>query len=129
MTNFSGIPGKVVQRSGGARFMVHWKARLFMADKVIHLATITSVFKTGFCLQFDRAVPLGTEMNVEFIVNFRKQQNNIRIKATVEYCLLRAKGDGADLDIITSKIDHKDHHLLGNVLQTLSENKEFNLRG
>jgi hypothetical protein len=117
-----------MQRKGGARFMVHWRTRLFMADKVIHPAVITAVFKTGFCLQFHQAVPIGTEMNVEFMVNFRDQTHTVRVKANVDYCLLRAKGDGADLDIITTKIDHKDHHMLGNILQELSEAKQFNLR-
>lgn len=126
MSGLSGITGKSVERKGGPRYMVNWRARLFMADKVIHPATITSVFKTGFCLRFFQAVGIGKEMNVEFVVKFREENHRIRIKAKVDYCLLC--GDGADIDIITTQISSEHSHMLANILQELSEAKEFNLR-
>lgn len=108
--------------------MVNWRSRLFMEDKVIHQAAITSVFKSGFCLLFHHAIPLGTEMNIEFLVQFHDQPHRVRVKGKVDYCLLRAKGDGADLDIVITQINSADQHLLNNVLQALSESKQFNLR-
>lgn len=128
MTNLSGISGKVIDRKGGARYMVNWRSRLFMADKVIHQATITAVFKSGFSLLFHHAVPLGSQMNVEFIVQFQQQAHRLRVKVSVDYCLLRSNGDGADLDLITTSINPEDQHLLNNVLQELSDAKQFNLR-
>lgn len=107
--------------------MVNWRARLFMADKVIHPATIISVYKTGFALRFHQAVPLGAAMNVEFAVKFREESHRIRIRAEVGYCLLRSDGNGVDMDITTTKISGEDSHLLANILQTLTESKEFNL--
>ncbi len=115
-------------RKGGSRFLVNWRGRLFMADKVIHPCVIQSVFKEGFALQFHQALPIGAEMNMEFVVSFRDENHRIRIKAKVDYCLLRSKGGGVDMDITTSKISAEDHHLMGNVLQVLTESKEFNLR-
>lgn len=125
----SDLGGKSITRKGGARFVVNWRARLFMTDKVIHPATITSAYKSGFALQFHQAVPLGTEMNLEFSVDFRGEAQRIRIKAKVGYCLLRSNGDGVDMDVVTSQISREDHHLMGNILQVLTESKEFNLRG
>ena len=106
--------------------MVHWRARLFMADKVIHSAVITALFKTGFCVRFSQAVGIGKEMNVEFVLTFRDQNHRIRVKAKVDYCQL--SGDGADLDVITTKITSEHRQLLANVLQALTEAKEFDLR-
>lgn len=128
MTGLSGISGAVVQRKGKKRYMVHWRCRLFMADKVIHNAVITSVFKEGFGLLFLNAVPVGSLMNVEFAISFNNQPHRIRLKATVDYCLIRSQGDGADLDLITTKIAPKDMHTINNILQELEESKEFNLR-
>ena len=126
MSNLSGITGKVVERSGGPRFLVHWRARLFLADKVIHSATVTSIFKTGLCIRFHQAIGLGSDMNLEFLVNFRKEAHRIRVKAKVEYCLL--SGNGADVDVLITQVSREHNHLLGNILQELSEAKEFNLR-
>lgn len=108
--------------------MVNWRSRLFMADKVIHHATITSVFKSGFSLLFHIAVPLGTEMNVEFIIKLQQQPQRVRVKVKVDYCLLRANGEGADLDILITQISSEDQQLLNDVLLELAEAKQFNLR-
>lgn len=126
MSGFSGIGGKEVQRKGGPRFIVNWRARFFTDDKVIHPAQVNSVFKTGFCLHVQQAVSIGTTVHVEFIVNFRNQAERIRVKATVDYCLVRS--DGADIDILTAGISPAHNHLLSNILQEISEAKEFNLR-
>lgn len=128
MTGLSGISGAVVERKGGKRFMVHWRCRLFMADKHIHNAIITSVFDKGFGMLFLSAVPVGTVMNVEFGLSFNERSHKIRFKAAVDYCLIRSDGEGADLDLITSKISADDQHTINNILQTLSETREFNLR-
>lgn len=128
MSNFSGINPPPAQRIGGPRYLVHWKARLFMSDKVIHPATVIGIFEKGFVLRFFRATPLNTEMNIEFMVNFREEMHRIRIKGQVKYCLLRSQGDGADIDIATTKISREDNHTLNNILQILQESKEFNLR-
>lgn len=77
---------------------------------------------------FHHAVPLGTEMNVEFIVQFQDQPRRVRVKAKVDYCLLRTKGDGADLDLVLTQIGSNDKDLLSSILQALSESKQFNLR-
>lgn len=128
MTGFSGIEGKVVQRKGGQRFLVHWRARFFLADKVIHQTVINAVFKSGFSFVFDHALPVGTEINIEMALKYREQSTRIRAKATVDYCLLRSNNDGADIDILTSKISREDQHTINNILQVLNEAKSFNLR-
>lgn len=127
MANLSGITGKTVERKGGPRYRVNWQARFFQLDKVIHSAEINAAFKGGFCLRFTQALPIGTTMNLEFAVKFQKL-HRIRVKATVDYCFLRADGDGADLDLLIVKIGREDQHLLNNILQELSEAKQFNLR-
>lgn len=128
MTGFSGIEGKPIKRKGGTRYLVHWRARFFMADKVIHLTTITSVFKSGFAFIFPQALPVGAELNIEIALSYQDQPTRIRLKAKVDYCLLRSNSDGADIDVITSKIASQDQHMLNNILQALSESKEFNLK-
>ncbi|ABD79992.1 hypothetical protein Sde_0730 [Saccharophagus degradans 2-40] len=128
MTGLSGISGAVVQRKGGNRFMVHWRCRLFMADKKIHNAVITSVFDKGFGLLFLQAVPMNTIMNVEFGLSFNERPHKIRFKGVVDYCLIRSDNTGADIDLLTTKIANEDQHTINNILQALAESKEFNLR-
>ncbi len=126
MSNLSGISGKSVERRGGPRFLVHWRARLFLADKVIHPAMITNVFKGGFCIRFHQAVGLGKEMNVEFLVKHREENHRVRFKGKVEYCLLTK--EGADIDVEITQISGEHSHMIANIMQQLSESKEFNLR-
>jgi len=108
--------------------MVHWRARLFMADKKIHKATVASIFKAGFCLQFHQAVAVGSDMNVEFAVKYRGENQRIRVKGKVSYCLLRSSGDGADIDLMFTQISSTDNHTYNNILQTLMQSSEVNLR-
>lgn len=128
MTGFSGIQGQVVKRKGGQRYLVHWKARFFLADKVIHQAVINSIFKGGFSFIFSQALPIGKEINLEMGIKYRDEPKRIRIKAKIDYCLLRSNNDGAEIDIITTKIGREDNHTINNILQMMSESKEFNLR-
>ena len=110
--------------------MVYWRARLFMADKVIHPAIITGAYKTGFVLKFHQALAIGTEMNVEFAVKFRDEMHRIRVKAKVAYCQLGGGNSASEveMDISTIKISREDNHLMGNILQTLANSAEMNLK-
>ncbi|MBU2984872.1 hypothetical protein KO528_05895 [Saccharophagus degradans] len=125
MTGLSGISGAVVKRKGGKRFNVHWRCRLFMADKKIHEAVITSVFDKGFGLLFLQAVPVDTVMNVEFGLSFNDKPVKIRFKGAVDYCLIRSDKTGADLDLLTTNISSTDKHTINNVLQALGEANGF----
>lgn len=127
MTNLSGISGEAPKRIPGPRYMVHWRARFFQKDKVIHPATIVAVFEKGFTLSFDYALPVNSEINIEFLLNFREDKQTIRAKAKIHYCLLKSGGNGAEIDIVTTKIGREDQHTLRNVLQVFQESKEFNL--
>ncbi len=128
MTGFSGIEGKQVVRKGGPRYLVHWRARFFLDDKIIQTTVINSVFKSGFSFIFPHALPVGAEINLEMALKYREQPIRIRVKAKIEYCLLRSNNDGADIDVTTTKITREDNHTINNILQELSESKVFNLR-
>ncbi|WP_188149448.1 hypothetical protein [Teredinibacter waterburyi] len=128
MAGFSGITGKSIERKGKHRFLVNWRARLFMADKIIRPAIVTSAHANGLTIRFNEAVPLGTEMNLEFALKFIDQAVKIRIKAKVDYCLIKSNSNEVEIDISTTKISRADQHTLNNILQVLGESNEFNLR-
>ncbi len=115
-------------RKTGPRFLVHWRARLFMADKVIHPATVTAAYKSGFTIKFAHAIPMGTDMHIEFAVNFKDEKHRLRTKAKVGYCLLLSGGEAAELDLNILQISRQDNHTYNNVLQALQEAKEMNLQ-
>jgi hypothetical protein len=110
--NFSGISPSQPDRKGGKRQKVNWRCRFFGADKVIHTTVLTAAFKGGFCMGFTHALPIQTELNLE-IAN---QGKLIRAKVNVDYCLLRSKGDGADIDLLISKISDDDNQILNTFL-------------
>lgn len=108
--------------------MVHWRARMFQKDKVIHPATIVAVFEKGYTMSFETALPLGAEINMEFKVVFREEKHIIRVKAKVDYCLLKSSGSGAEIDLLTTQISSEHQHTLRNILQVFNESKEVNLK-
>lgn len=128
MTGFSEITGQALARPSGPRYLVKWPARFFAADRIIRSTHIQSVFESGFSVFYSQALPIGLELDLEFVLNYAHEPYKMRVKSTVHYCLLRSNGDGAEIDLITSEIKRADEQLLNRVLLELSEAKEFNLR-
>ncbi len=118
MTGLSGITGKAISRKGEQRYAVQWPARFFLDDKVIKQTTICAVFKGGLCIRVDQTIALGKEMHIEFRAKSAQTAHKIRLKAKIDYCLLRDVG--VELDLLTTAIGREDHHKLANIIQSLA---------
>lgn len=114
--------------SKGARYWANWRARYFLEDRKIYHATVTAIYKKGFSLQCAHCLPVGAMMNLEFLVRYKDLPTRIRIKGKVDYCLLKNNGNGAEVEVITTKISREHQHVVNNLIQLMSDSKEFNLR-
>ena len=128
MTSFPGVSASVSPASKGPRYWANWRARYFLHDRKIHHATVIAVYKTGFTLQCAHCLPVGAMMNLEFLVRYKELPTRIRVKGKVTYCLLKSNGDGAEVEVTTTKISGEHQHVVNNLIQLLSDSKEFNLR-
>ncbi|HEY7773101.1 MAG TPA: hypothetical protein VIC26_07955 [Marinagarivorans sp.] len=128
MTHFSGLSPSKVESRTGARYLANWRARYFLHDRKIQHATVSAIYKTGYTLQCTHCLPVGAIMNLEFLVRYKDLPTRIRIKGRVDYCLLKSSGDEAEVEVTTTKISREHQHVVNNLIQLLSNSKEFNLR-
>jgi hypothetical protein len=120
--------GAIMGKANKDRYMVFWKARVLTADRQLHKAIIKEVMQGGFSIDFPHTVPLGTEINIEFYVDFRDKRERVRAKTEVVYCLLRSNSESAKLDLKITRTSKEEMHLLNNILMTFSESKEIDLK-
>lgn len=128
VANLSGLELVNGDAKKGPRYMTNWRARYFLADKRITHATIAAIYQGGFTLSCHQGVPVGQTMNLEFIVNYKDTPTRIRLKAKVDYCLIRSNASGADVDVVITQIPPQDQHVVNNLLQIMSSSKAFDLR-
>lgn len=128
MTSFPGVSASKAQTNKGPRYLANWRARYFLDDRKIQFATVTAIYKTGYSLLCTQCLPVGAVINLEFLVRYKDHPTRIRIKGRVDYCLLKSTGDGAEVEITTTKITPEHQHVVNNLIQLLSDSKEFNLR-
>lgn len=128
VANLSGLDLVNGDAKKGPRYMTNWRARYFLADKRISHATISAIYQGGFTLSCHQGIPVGKTMNLEFIVNYKDTPTRVRLKATVDYCLIRSNSPGADVDVAITQIPAHDKHVVNNLLQIMSSSKAFNLR-
>lgn len=108
-------------------YMVHWKARALPPNKVMREGVISQVSKGGLSLEIPYAVSTGSQLSVEFYVNYKNEPKRIRAHTSVTYCMLKSQGQGSFLRLSITKISKGDLHALNNVLQILGDSDEFNL--
>ena len=128
MTSFPGASASASPASKGPRYLANWRARYFLEDRKIEFATVSAIYKTGYSLQCNNCLPVGAMMNLEFLVRYKELPTRIRVKGRVDYCLLKNTGAGAEVEVTTTKISHEHQHIVNNLIQLLSDSKEFNLR-
>jgi len=112
----------------GTRYMVYWRSKVLMQDRVLRNGVIQKVCKEGFVMRFPQAVSLGVDVNLEFYVSYKEEQCRIRVKTSVVACMLLSGGLGADLELQIVTLSKDERHTLNNVLQLLENSSEFNLR-
>lgn len=128
MTSFPGVSPSNFQAQKGPRYLANWRARYFLDDRKIHLATVTAIYKGGYSVQCPQCLPVGALMNLEFLVRYKEHPTRIRVKGRVDYCLLRNNDAGADVELTITKITSEHQHVVNNLIQLLSDSTEFNLR-
>lgn len=116
------------ERLTGPRYMVNWKARLMTQDRQVHDVTINEAIHGGLGVLGLQAMPLGTDVNIEFYVNYRGKQERIRAKTRVCYCRILSGNEGVVLELRITYTSKDEMHLYNNVLQVFSSSKEFQLR-
>ena len=128
VSSFPGVSESHYAASKTPRYLANWRARYFLDDRKIQFATVAAIYKTGYSLQCGHCLPVGAVMNLEFLVRYKDHPTRIRIKGRVDYCLLKSTGDGAEVEVTTTKITPEHQHVVNNLIQLLSDSKEFNLR-
>lgn len=128
MTSFPGASLGHSQVSKAPRYRANWRARYFLDNRKIQLATVTAIYKGGYSLQCAQCLPIGALMNLEFLVRYKEHPTRIRVKGRVDYCLLRNIGEGADVELTITKISSEHQHVVNNLIQLMSDSTEFNLR-
>ncbi|PCK03676.1 MAG: hypothetical protein COA42_20295 [Alteromonadaceae bacterium] len=108
-------------------YMVHWKVRVLTPDKRITPALISQIRKGGISIDFNQMLAIGTEVLVEFHVKYKNELTRLRAKTQVQSCILKSN-QAPIIHTIIKKMDSHDVHTFNNILQTLSESKEVNLR-
>lgn len=109
-----------------SRYSANWRARFFGVDKVIHMATIIGIDTHGFSLTSEQSAPLGSQLNVEFVVNYRNKPTRIRFKSKVDYTLI--KTNGVEMELSTLSISREHKHIVNNLLQLVISSPNIDLR-
>lgn len=111
-----------------ARWMVNWKARTMTADRKLVEAVVCEVMKGGFAIRYPYSLAIGSQLNIEFFVNFQEKQNRIRAKTKVTYCQLASNGQSALIDLKITQASSSEIHLLNNVLMAFVDSNQIDLR-
>lgn len=114
--------------SGVDRFMVRWPARTMDSNRQIQHIVITAIMQGGLSIEFPHNLPIGASLNIEFYVTYENKRNRIRAKTKVVYCLLFSGSSGARIDLKIIQAAPEELHLLNNVLMTLANSSEVDLR-
>lgn len=110
------------------RFLVRWPARTMTSKRELLHVNINAVGERLLAIEYPYNLPVGSPLNIEFYVNLDGKKRRIRAKTKVVYCMLRAGGEGAQIDLKIIKASPEEIHTLNNVLMALTMSKEMNLR-
>ncbi len=103
------------------RYNVNWRTRVLLLDKSIRSAQIKNVSKGGIYIVFEHALSIGTEVCVEFFVNYRAEVHRIRAKAKITFSAVLSDNRGAGLGLQFTEIDSKSFHIFSNIIQELTD--------
>ena len=79
MTSFpSASPGHSAANKS-PRYLANWRARFFLDDRKIQFATVSAIYKGGYGLQCVQCLPIGSVMNLEFLVRYKEYPTRIRV--------------------------------------------------
>lgn len=116
------------ERLRSPRFMVHWQGRTMLADRSVYSAIVKTASIEGFGVEMDQAVSLGKEFNLEFFVKYHDRETRLRAKLKVIYCMILSANRGAYMEARIRQMSDGDAHTYNNILQSLGEAQEFDLR-
>ena len=108
------------ERRQHRRYAVNWRARILLSDKSIHKVVIRDISAGGVAIEFDRVLPMGDIIGVEFYANTAKGHARMRMRATVCHHTLLANGM-AFLGLEYYELQREVAHDLSNVLQLLQD--------
>lgn len=112
----------------GAKYMVYWRSRVLLPDKVVREGVIRQVCEKGFCLELQQAVPLRSQLGLEFYIKYKGERCRIRAKTKVLCCTLSSSGQLAQLELQLIFTSQEERHTLNNALQILENSKTVDLR-
>ena len=108
--------------------MVHWPARTLTTKRELNNALVCEIAKGELSLNHPHSLAIGSQLNIEFHVNFKKKKHRIRAKTKVTYCQLYSDNNGALVDLKITECSSEAIHTLNNIIMTFCESKEVDLR-
>ena len=113
------------ERRQHQRFDVDWKARVLLPNKQLSEVGIFSASRGGLAIYFGYAIPVGTQVNVEFYVNYRNENTRIRAVTRVVYNDIMAGNRGAKVGLNFQQMSSENMHALANALHAAGEDSQL----
>ena len=111
-----------------ARWMVNWPARTLTPDRKLLEAVVSEVAKGAVSIRYPYSLAIGSQLNIEFHVDFRGKKHRIRAKTKVLQCQLLSQNKGALVDLKLTQCSPQEIHTLNNILMTFIDSDEVDLR-
>lgn len=115
-------------RQSKNRFMVYWLSRAMTTNREVVPMIVREISSKTLGLEFPFSQAIGSDLNVECHFEYQNKKQRLRFKTKVTYCMVLANSSAVKLDVKILQAGEGDIHTFNNVLATLSESKEVNLR-
>lgn len=109
------------ERRQHQRFNVSWQGRILLPSKQLSDVGIFSASRGGLGIIFDHAIPVGTQINIEFFVNYRNERTRIRAVTHVIHNDILAGNRGAKIGLHFHQMTSDNMHALANALHAEGE--------
>ncbi|VUD40611.1 hypothetical protein TDB9533_00309 [Thalassocella blandensis] len=105
-----------IERRQYQRFNVDWPGRILLPGKEINEISIFSASRGGLGIYFVYAIPVGTQVNIEFFVRNRHVKTRIRAVTHVIHNDILAGNRGAKVGLHFQQMTSENMHALANAL-------------
>jgi len=97
-------------------------------DRQLQNVLINEIAVGGVAIQAQQALPVGADVNLEFNVKYRGENERIRAKTKVLYCRIQSGSKGVVLELKIVFCAKEEMHVFNNILQIFTNAKEFKLQ-
>lgn len=98
------------------RYRVDWVGRIVLPTGEICGIHIKDISKDGMQLFLRHAIPMASQVKIEFLVDYKNQKACLRVKGEVLNNEILSNNRGAFVDVAFNYVSQKDMHTLNNVL-------------